>query len=319
MSLWESPIRGALSLTRRPWSAIAVGAVLLFSGAGCVVTQSTYDAKVREADALREALAPLSRENSRLAEENAALSREVATGKETEAGLSAQLKDRDESLKALSGEAAEERKKYEGRRVSREQFINELLEKEKAAGKRLQEQSARAEGYERDLDRMKKEAEAREQEVAELRKMLEAAMPSSEATRLERDVLAGRVERLQEERREAERRRGELLAELSAGLGKLSPEVSVFPMGPAFLVVAPEKLLVKDQGEKLTKLGNAVVSQVAGAVAGIPSASLVVITGGKASADALRRAASNGKVPEGRLHSHVRARERQAELLLIAP
>ena len=319
MALGESPIRGALSLTCRPWFAFAAGAVLLFSGAGCIVTQTSYETKVKEADSLREAMASLNREKTKVEEENAELSREVAAGKEAEAGLTARLKERDESLKALSDELSGEQQKYEGRRVSREQFINEMLEKEKTTGKRLQELSARAEGYERDLERMKKEAEARDQEVADLRKKLEAALPASEATRRERDILSGRVERLQEERRDAERRRDELLAGLSSGLGKLSPEVSVFPMGPALRVVVPEKLVIRAPGGGLTKLGSAVVSQVAGAVAEIPSASLVVITGGKASAEALRGAAAKGKVPEGRLYSHVRAKERQAELLLIAP
>jgi hypothetical protein len=292
--------------------------VLLFSGAGCIVTQSAYEMKAKEADSVREALAPLNREKARLAEENAALAREVAAGMEARASLEAQLAEKSDSVKILSEELAAERQKYEGRRVSREQFINEMLEKEKATGKRLQELSARAEGYERDMERMKKEIAERDQEVAALRKMLEEALPASEATRLERETLAGRVERLQEERREAERRRDELLSGLSAGLGKLSPEVSVFPMGPILRVVVPEKLVVKEPGG-LTRLGSAVMSQVASAASGIPSASLVVITGGKASAEALRGAAAKGNVPAGRLYSHVRARERQAELLLIAP
>jgi len=48
------------------------------SCAGCIVTTSTYDAKVREADALREAYAAPNRETSRLAREVKALKKKVA-------------------------------------------------------------------------------------------------------------------------------------------------------------------------------------------------------------------------------------------------
>ena len=48
------------------------------SCAGCIVTTSTYDAKVREADALREAYASSNREASRLAGEVKALEKKVA-------------------------------------------------------------------------------------------------------------------------------------------------------------------------------------------------------------------------------------------------
>ena len=50
----------------------------LLSCAGCIVTTSTYDAKVREADALRDAYASSNRETSRLAGEVKALEKQVA-------------------------------------------------------------------------------------------------------------------------------------------------------------------------------------------------------------------------------------------------
>jgi hypothetical protein len=76
---------------------------------------------------------------------------------------------------------------------------------------------------------------------------------------------------------------------------------------------------VKDRGGGLTELGAALVSLLAEAAADLPSSSLVVITGGKASADTLREAAARDKAPEGRLFTHVRERDPRAELLLIAP
>jgi len=288
-----------------PSVAFAAVAVLLFAGSGCIVTGTTYEMKAKEADSLRDAMASLNREKGKLAEENATLAKQVAAGKETEAALSARLAEKDESLKRLSDDLAAARQVYEGSRGTREQFIDELLEKEKATGTKFQELSARAERDEREL--------------AELRKKLEAGIPESESARRERDILAGRVERLQEERREAATRRDDRLAALSASLGKLSREVSVSPMGPALRVAVPEKLVVKDRGGRLTELGAALVSLLAEAAADLPSSSLVVITGGKASADALRDAAARDKAPEGRLFTHVREREPRAELLLIAP
>jgi len=288
-----------------PSVAFAAVAVLLFAGSGCIVTGTTYEMKAKEADSLRDAMASLNREKGKLAEENATLAKQVAAGKETEAALSARLAEKDESLKRLSDDLAAARQVYEGSRGTREQFIDELLEKEKATGTKFQELSARAERDEREL--------------AELRKKLEAGIPESESARRERDILAGRVERLQEERREAATRRDDRLAALSARLGKLSREVSVSPMGPALRVAVPEKLVVKDRGGGLTELGAALVSLLAEAAADLPSSSLVVITGGKASADTLREAAARDKAPEGRLFTHVREREPRAELLLIAP
>jgi len=50
----------------------------LLSCAGCIVTASTYDAKVREVETLRDAYASTNREKSRLAGEVETLSKQVA-------------------------------------------------------------------------------------------------------------------------------------------------------------------------------------------------------------------------------------------------
>jgi len=67
-----------------PFAAVAA----LLSCAGCIVTTSTYDAKVREVEALRDAYASSNRETSRLAGEVEALSKQVAGQKKTIEGLS---------------------------------------------------------------------------------------------------------------------------------------------------------------------------------------------------------------------------------------
>jgi len=50
----------------------------LLSCAGCIVTTSAYDAKVREVEALRDAYASANRETSRLTGKVEALSKQVA-------------------------------------------------------------------------------------------------------------------------------------------------------------------------------------------------------------------------------------------------
>jgi len=64
-------------LPRRVIITFAAVAALL-SCAGCIVTTSTYDVKVREVEALRDAYASSNREASRLAGEVEALSKQVA-------------------------------------------------------------------------------------------------------------------------------------------------------------------------------------------------------------------------------------------------
>jgi hypothetical protein len=64
----------------------------LLSCAGCIVTTSTYDAKVREAESLRDAYASSNREASRLAGEVEALSKVVDGQKATIERLSTRAK-----------------------------------------------------------------------------------------------------------------------------------------------------------------------------------------------------------------------------------
>ena len=74
------------------------------SCAGCIVTTSTYDAKVREADALREAYASSNREASRLAGEVKALEKKVAG---QEAAIE-ELSSRADACDSVAGRSAAE-------------------------------------------------------------------------------------------------------------------------------------------------------------------------------------------------------------------
>ena len=82
---------------------IAAVASLLFCG-GCIVTASTYDAKVREVEALRDAYASSNRESSRLAREVEALSQQVAA---QEAALQELSSRADACETALAGKKRE--------------------------------------------------------------------------------------------------------------------------------------------------------------------------------------------------------------------
>lgn len=83
-----------------PFAAMAA----LLSCAGCIVTASTYDAKVREADALRDAYASSNREALRLAGDVKALEKKVAG---QEAAIEA-LSSRADACDQVAGRSASE-------------------------------------------------------------------------------------------------------------------------------------------------------------------------------------------------------------------
>ena len=87
---------------RRIMITLATVAALL-SCAGCIVTASTYDAKVREVEALRDAYASSNREKSRLAGEVETLSKQVA-------GQNAALQELSSRAEACEGELASEKR-----------------------------------------------------------------------------------------------------------------------------------------------------------------------------------------------------------------
>ncbi|MGZ8450040.1 MAG: hypothetical protein ACXWWV_10705 [Candidatus Deferrimicrobiaceae bacterium] len=147
-------------------------AAALFSCAGCIVTGSTYEAKVREVDTLRDGYASLNREKARLAGEIETLSKEGAREKAAREALAGDLREKEEALKRVTGDLEAVRKASEGSRTTREQFIDELLAKEKATGKRLQELSSRADACAEELARERRESADRDRELVELRKFV---------------------------------------------------------------------------------------------------------------------------------------------------
>ncbi len=301
------------------FAAAVLFALACLTSGGCMVTSSKYDMKSREADTLRDAYAAANKEKSALETKNEALSRQLSDEKETSASLSAKVRNQEEEIRRLSEELATARKSYEGTRITREQFITELLEKEKATGKRIQDLGEKAQSCEASLGALRKEASAREAELASLRK--EVRKPDeSEALRRERDILAGRVERLTEERKLEEKRRDERFAALSESLRSASPEVSVTTLGPALLVEIPEKALVAKSKGSLSGEGRKIAGEVGKAAAEFPGASVVLRAGGKKLAEELRDALVDGtKIPPERIFLKAGDREKSAELMLLVP
>jgi len=131
---------------------LAIPATVLFLfGNGCLVTKSSYDMKAAEADSLRSALAELNREKTRLEEKNTEILKLEAACKEREADLAEQIKEMDRSLKRLAEGLSGSYAVDENRWSIREQFIENLIESEKAVERRIEELAARAQACEAEL------------------------------------------------------------------------------------------------------------------------------------------------------------------------
>ncbi len=287
---------------------------------GCLVTGSTYETKTREADALRDALAATNKEKTQIAAQGEALEKQLADEKETTASLSARLKSQDADIRRMSDELASARKNYEGTRITREELISELLEKEKATGKRIQDLSLRGQALEAEVERLKKEAAEREALVADLRRKAETT-PDAAALRKERDMLLGRVERLAEDRGQEEKRRSERLAALAAASGKTAPGIAVSARGPALRIVVPDRVLFRPAGRgDLSEPLKALIAEVGKAAGELPTASVIVAAQAQKTAEEIHAALVGAAgLADSRVHVISGGREKGAELLLLAP
>ena len=98
----------------------------LLSCAGCIVTSSAYDAKVREVEALRDAYASSNRESARLAGEVDALSKQAAAQK-------AALRELSARADACEEERAREKRESAGRGRELEELRKKTGTKEEPA------------------------------------------------------------------------------------------------------------------------------------------------------------------------------------------
>lgn len=277
--------------------------LVCLAAGGCMVTSSRYETKTKEADTLRDAVASANKETVVLQARNEALQKQLADAREAEAALSARVQAQEAEISRFAEENASARKNYEGTRITREQFISELLEKEKATGKRIQELNARAQACEASLESLRN-----------------GKPGDNEVLIRERDILLGRVERLTEEHRQEEKRREDRFAALAEAIGKVSRDISVTPLGPALNVVLPENVLFVKGKTTLSKGGKKVIAEVGTAAAEFPTASILLSTGGKKLAEEIRAAlASPGKIPVERILLKFNEKEKGAELLLLVP
>jgi len=298
---------------------VCLAALTLATG-GCVVGTQRFEAKVREADALRDALASLNREKSILDARTEALSSALAGEKEASERCAARAREREAELQKLREDYDAASRNYEGTRITREQFITELLEKEKASGKRIQEWNNRSLACEAERETLRADSASMQRKIAELEKRVEET-PDGIALRMERDILVGRVERLTEEKRVAERERGARFTTLSRELAAISPEVDASPFGPVMRLRIPGKLLRETGAPVLSPPAGAILRAVAASAAAFPTASIVVAAEEPEIAESIRAQLAREKNLSGeRILLSPGGREKgSAELLLIVP
>jgi peptidoglycan hydrolase CwlO-like protein len=307
--------------------AIAAPMALSLLASGCFVSTDRYMEKTQEADTLRDALASANKEKNVLAVRNESLQKQVADLKETGDSLAAKVKAQEAELSRLNTELAAAKKSYEGTRITREELISELLDKEKSTGKRIQELSARAQACDAEGDRLRKEIDrnaktiaSREAEIGEMRAKLEKS-PKEEEVRLERDTLLGKVERLTEDRKSEEKRRDARFEEIAAGLKSAAPTIQAAQAGPVLRMILPDKGLLKGTGPETTESGKALFDAVAKTVVDFPSTALLLSGADEKAVKGMSAALEAwAKLPAGRIIAGTRGKgEVGLELLVVVP
>lgn len=287
---------------------------------GCVVATSRFDSKVRESDALRDALASVNREKNSLEARYEALAKQAAEGKELSEQCAARAAAQEAELRKLRAEFRETSRNFEGTRITREQFITELLEKEKGSGKRIQELSGRALACESERETVLQESASLKQKIEELEKRA-AETPDLITLRMERDILLGRVERLSEEKRLAEKRRTERLEVLVREIAAIAPGVAASPAGPALRLLVPGKTLLGKGNSALSEAGKELIGRIGKTASEFPGASVIVATDGKTAAEEIQALlAREENLPRERIIVAPGGREKgAAELFLVVP
>jgi DNA repair exonuclease SbcCD ATPase subunit len=311
----------------RTFRTLALPVAISALASGCFVATARFEEKVAESDSLRDALAAANREKNSLSGRHDALQKQFADMKDTAENCAVKSKGQEAELSRVNAELANAKRSYEGTRITREELITELMEKEKATGKRIQELSARAQAGEaelekarREIDRAAKEISARDARVAELQEQLGKAQ-GDEGLRRERDTLLGRIERFTEDRKEEEKRRDARFEAAAAKLRDAAPPAAVASAGGVLRISLPEKALLKAGGQELAEPGKAATDESAGILSEFPAARLVVnaVPDGKAMKAVLAALADGGKVPAERIVRGTREKDGGVELLLIVP
>ncbi len=297
---------------------VPVLAIALGTG-GCLVTTSQYDAKTKEADSLRDALAVTKKEKAILEAKHVASQKELSDEKEANAILSARVAEQEKELEQAKEDLASIGRKFEGTRITREELISELLEKEKATGKRIQQLSEMAQACDRERETLRRTAAAQEAAISGLEKRV-AETPDMESLRRERDILLGRIERIREDRLREGRRRDLRFAELAKTVSGISPEIAAAPVGPAMRVRVPDTVLFSEGEPTLTNAGRQVIGEVGKAASEFPAAAIIVTAEEQSKADEiLALLTKDYPANRERVSAGAGSEERNTELLLVIP
>jgi flagellar motor protein MotB len=286
---------------------------------GCLVTASRYEEKTKEADSLRNALASVNREKNTLESDYVAMQKQLADEKEANEALSLRIREEEEELGRIREELASIARNYEGTRITREEMISQLLEKEKATGKRIQELISMAQTCDREREKLRRENVLQTSAIAELKKR-SAETPDMESLRRERDILLGRIERIREERLRETNRRDIRFAELAKTFSGISSQIATAPVGPAMSVRVPDKILFLKGKTTLTDAGKQVIGEVGKTVSEFPAAAIIITAGGKPKADEIRSLLTKTHaLPQRKVLASAGSVGRVTELLLVIP
>lgn len=297
---------------------VPVLALALGTG-GCLVTASKYEEKSKETDSLRNALASTNRENMTLEEEYAVIRKQLADEKTTNEALSLRIREQEEEIRRIRKELDAIDRSYEGTRITREELISQLLEKEVATGKRIQELSSMAQLCDRERETLRRENAMCGSATAE-RERRGAETPDMESLRRERDMLLGRIERIREDRLREKRRRDIRFAELAKMFSGISSQIATVPVGPAMRVRLPDKICFQDGKPTLTNAGKQVIGEVGKTVMEFPEAAIIITADGKMKADEIRSLLTNDHaLPQGKVLASAESGNRETELLLVIP
>ncbi len=293
-------------------------AFLVGSG-GCVVTTSKYEAKSSEADSLRDALASASREKNDFEERYEAIRKQLSDEEEEKSALTSRVRELEKELGKAKEELASVIGKYEGTRITREELISELLEKEKATGRRIQELGASAQRCDREREVLRKEAVERQATISALEKRI-GETDDVDSLRRERDILLGRVERIKEERLQEARRRDLRYAELAKTVSGISARIETAPAGSALVVRVPDAVLFRKGPSTVSSEGKEVIREVGKTATEFPAAEIIVKAGGKSKAEEIRTLLTtvHSLAPE-RVYALAGDGDRVTELLLVVP
>ena len=286
---------------------------------GCLVTASSYEEKTREADSLREAVASANRERDTLESDYLALQKQLADEREANKAISSRVREEEEELDRAREELASIARSYEGTRITREELISQLLEKEKATGKRIQELSLLAQTCDMEREKLRRETVLQADAIAELEKRVSES-PEVESLRRERDILVGRIERIREDRLRETKRRETRFAELAKTFSGISSQIASAPVGPAMRVLVPDKVLFLKGKTTLTNAGKQVIVEVGKTVSEFPAAAIIITAGGKPKIDEIRsHLTKTNSLPQWKVLASARDGGRETELLLVIP